>query len=201
MNVKKGDSVTGGTAAATLVTAQKIAELSLNEVDAAKVKPGQKATLGFDAVEGLSIAGAVSDIDTIGTVSQGVVTYVVKIGLDTEDGRVKPGMSVSAAIIIDVKQDVLTVPSSAVKTQGNASYVELFDAPLPQANGTQGSLSAVLPRRQDVEIGLSSDTETEIISGVKEGDEVVSRTITAKTATAAAPSLFGGGGGARGLGR
>jgi HlyD family secretion protein len=200
MNVKKGDSLTSGTAVATLVTAQKIAELSLNEVDVAKVKVGQKATLTFDAIEGLSIAGAVSDIDTIGTVSQGVVTYTVKIGFDTQDDRVKPGMSVSAAIITDIKQDVLTVPSSAVKTQGNANYVEMFDTPLPQTAGTQGSLSAVPPRQQNVAVGLSSDTDTEIVSGLKEGDEVVSRTITAKTTTTAtAPSLFGGGG-TRGLG-
>jgi HlyD family secretion protein len=202
ISLKKGDSVTSGTAVATLVTEQKIAELSLNEVDVAKVKTGQKATLTFDAIEGLSMTGAVSDIDTIGMVSQGVVTYAVKIAFDTQDDRVKPGMSVSAAIITDVKQDVLTVPSSAVKTQGNSSYVEMFDAPLAQPTGTQGSLSAIPPRQQNVQVGLSSDTETEIISGAKEGDEVVSRTITAKTTTtAAAPSLFGGGGGSRGLGR
>jgi HlyD family secretion protein len=201
INVKKGDSLTNGTTVATLVTAQKIAEVSLNEVDVAKVKVGQKATLTFDAIEGLSISGAVSDIDTIGTVSQGVVTYTVKIGFDTQDERVKPGMSVSAAIIIDMKQDVLTVPSSAVKTQGDASYVEMFDAPLVQSTGTQGSLSVVPPRQQNVQVGLSSDMETEIVSGLKEGDEVVSRTITAKTTTAAtAPSLFGGGGGTRRIG-
>lgn len=195
ISAKKGDSVTGGTSVATLVTAQQIAELSLNEVDVAKVKVGQKATLTFDAIEGLSISGAVSDIDTIGTVSQGVVTYTVKIGFDTQDERVKPGMSVSAAIIIDVKQDVLTVPSSAVKTQGDASYVEMFDAPLVQSTGTQGSLSVVPPRQQNIQVGLSGDMETEIVSGLKEGDEVVSRTITAKTTTVAtAPSLFGGGG-------
>lgn len=202
MSVKKSDAITSGTAVATLVTAQKIAEVSLNEVDVAKVKVGQKTTLTFDAIEGLSISGAVSDIDTLGTVSQGVVTYTVKIGFDTQDERVKPGMSTSAAIIIDVKQDVLTIPSAAVKTQGNASYVEMFDTPLPQSTGTQGSLSAVPPRQQNVETGLSSDTETEIVSGLKEGDEVVSRTITGKTTAtpATAPSLFGGGGGTRRIG-
>ena len=48
----------------------------------------------------------VAEIDTIGTVSQGVVTYNVKIGLDTQDERVKSGMSVSAVIVLNVRPDV-----------------------------------------------------------------------------------------------
>ena len=99
-----------------LITKQKIAEISLNEVDAAKVKVGQKVTLTFDAIDGLSITGEVSEIDALGTVSQGVVTYGVKIAFDTQDERVKSGMSVSAAIITDVKQNVLLVPNAAVKS-------------------------------------------------------------------------------------
>ena len=74
----------------------------------------------------------------------------------------------------------------------------MFAAPMPQDQGAQGIISAVAPRRQPVETGLSNDTSTEIISGLKEGDQIVTRTIsgvtTAKTATAA-PSIFGGGGG------
>ncbi len=199
LSVKKADSITSGTVVATLITKQKIAEISLNEVDVAKVKVGQKVTLTFDAIDGLSIAGEVLEIDTVGTVTQGVVTYNVKLGFDTQDDRIKPGMSVSAAIITDVKQDVLVVPNSAVKSQGNTHYVEMFDTPLAQDLSTQGVPSVVLPRQQVVEIGLSNDTSTEIISGLKEGDQVVARTITAITATTQqAPSLFGAPGGNRG---
>ena len=78
VNVKIGDAV-GGSAIATIVTKQQIAELSLNEVDAAKIKLGQKAIMTFDAIDGLEITGRVADLDTIGTVSQGVVTYNFKI--------------------------------------------------------------------------------------------------------------------------
>ena len=95
------------------------------------------------------------EIDTIGTVSQGVVTYNVKIGFDTQDERVKPGMSVSTDIITDVRQDVLMVPNSAIKS---SSYVEAL------ANGQ--------PVREPVEIGLSNNTMTEIISGLNEGDKI-----------------------------
>lgn len=193
LNVKKGDPVSTATSVATLITTQKIAQVSLNEVDVAKIKVGQKVTLTFDAIDGLTIAGEVSDIDTVGTVSQGVVTYTVTIAFGTQDDRVKSGMSVSAAIITNVKQDVLMVQNSAVKTQTNAHYVELFDTPLVSAatSTSAGVPSKAAPRQQSVEIGLSNDTTTEIISGLSEGQQIVTRTIagTASTATQA-PSIF-----------
>lgn len=202
VSVKKEAPVSTGTAIATLVTHQRLAQISLNEIDAAKVKQDQKATLTFDAVDGLSITGQVAEIDTIGTVTQGVVTYNVKILFDTQDERIKPGMSVSAAIITKVKQDAFIVPNSAVKSRGNNHYVEIFDTALPQSQGNQGVTSSALPRQQKVGVGLSNDTSTEIISGLKEGDQIVVRTIAPSTTTnptAQAPSLFGVPGGGRAL--
>jgi HlyD family secretion protein len=197
VGVKKYDSASSGTVIATLITSQKIAEVSLNEVDASKIKVGQKATLTFDAIENLTITGSVSEVETIGTVSQGVVTYNIKISFDTQDDRVKSGMSVSASIITDVKQDVLTVPNSAIKnyTDGS-SYVEMFSNPLVSVAGTQGTPSKDAPNKVPVEIGLANDNLTEIKSGIKEGDQVVARTITTtQTATkTTTTSLFGGGG-------
>jgi RND family efflux transporter MFP subunit len=205
VNVKRGDSVSSGTAIGTLIAKQKIAQISLNEIDAAKTTIGQKATLTFDAVDGLSISGIVGEIDTIGTVTQGVVTYIVKISFDTQDQRIKAGMSVNASIITDVKSDVLTVPNSAVKTRGDTHYVQMFDSPLPAPlTGVQGSPSAAAPREQPVEIGISNDTTTEILSGLSEGESVVTKTISGATTATPAPSaasILGGnrgGGGFRG---
>ncbi|HEV7702384.1 MAG TPA: efflux RND transporter periplasmic adaptor subunit [Candidatus Paceibacterota bacterium] len=196
VDIKKSDSVSASTAAATLITAQQLAEISFNEVDVAKIKLGQKATLTFDAIPDLTISGIVGDIDAIGAVSQGVVTYNVKISFDTQDERVKPGMSVSAEIITNMKQNVLVVPNSAIKSQNGTSYVESFDAPLvPPTDGLIGTISKIAPNKIPVEVGLSNDSESEIISGVTEGDEIVSRTIqSSATTAAAAPSLFGGSG-------
>ncbi|MFH0873345.1 MAG: efflux RND transporter periplasmic adaptor subunit [Candidatus Komeilibacteria bacterium] len=201
VEAKKGDSASSGTTIATLITQQKIAEISLTEVDAVKVKVGQKATLTFDAIDGLSITGEVVEVDSLGTVSQGVVSYTVKIAFDTQDDRVKSGMSSSAAIVNAMSQDVLTVPNGAIKTSGSTSYVEMFDSPLADSTGSQGALSATAPKQVTVEIGLADDTNTEITSGLNEGDQVVSRTISStsssKTTTkSTTPSLFGGGGGA-----
>jgi len=193
VNIKKGNTVSTSTVVATLITKTQLAEISFNEVDVAKIKIGQKATLTFDAIPDLTISGVVADIDTLGTVSQGVVTYIVKISFDTQDERIKPSMSVSAAVITDIKQDVLVVPNSSLKSQGGISYVENFDAPLaPPTAGAIGSIAKIAPNKIIVEVGLSNDSQSEIISGIKEGDEIVTRTILPTTAaTATAPSLFG----------
>jgi len=169
IKVKKGDSVSSGTILASVITKQKIAEISLNEVDAAKVKVDQKATLTFDALPDLTISGRVSEVETVGEVSQGVVSYGVKIALDTEKAEIKPGMSVTADIITDAKQDVLLVPNSAVQSQQNENFVQVME------NNT--------PRSQQVEIGLVNDTNTEIVSGLKEGDIVVTSTISSTQTT------------------
>ncbi len=200
VNVKKGDSISAGTSVATLITTTQLAEISMNEVDVAKIKIGQKATLTFDAVPDLSVTGVVAEIDSVGTVSQGVVTYNVKISFDTQDVRIKPSMSVSAAIITNIKQDVLVAPNSAIKSQNGQSYVEEFTSPLPlPTDGGIGSISKVAPTKIPVEVGLSNDSETEIVSGINEGDEIVVRTIapTVAKTTTAAPSLFGSPGGNR----
>ncbi|MFA6407346.1 MAG: efflux RND transporter periplasmic adaptor subunit [Candidatus Paceibacterota bacterium] len=197
LNVEKGDDISSGGSIATFITKQRLAQITLNEVDIAKVKVGQKATLTFDAVSDLSIVGKVTNIDTLGTATQGVVNYAVQVGFDTEtDTRVKPGMSVSTSIITDVKQDVLVVPNSAIKVRDTEYYVDTLNI---QSAGTQGIASSIPPTGKIVVIGIANDTETEIISGLSEGENVVTRTITAQTTAtqATAPSLFGGGGGVR----
>jgi HlyD family secretion protein len=211
INAKRGDSVSAGTVVATLITKQRLAEISLNEVDVSKIKLGQKATLTFDAVEGLSISGEVVEIDSVGTVSQGVVTYTVKISFDTQDERVKPGMSVTAAIIVEAKPDVLLVPNSAIKSQGDTNYVEMPDeSEVDTALANSGGVILKKPlRRQLIEIGAANDEFTEVISGLSPGDAVITRTIQpnqTQTQTLSAqsgfriPGLPGGGGGFRGGG-
>lgn len=178
-----GDSA--GSSVATIVSTGSVASLSLNEVDAAKVKLNDKATLTFDAIEGLTLTGTVAEIDPVGTVSQGVVSYDIKIQFTTQDARVKPGMTVNAAIQTAVHPDVLTVPSSAVKTQNGQSYVLAFVPALPDATSSSPVTSATAPTQIPVETGISDDTTVEILSGLTEGEQIVVRTISsgAKTTT------------------
>ncbi len=180
-DVAKGDTVSNGTTVATLITKQKIAEISLNEVDAAQVKVGQKTILTFDAVSDLTITGEVAEIDTLGTVSQGVVSYDAKITFDTQDERIKSGMSVSASIITNVKTDVLMAPNAAVKSQNDADYVEMptdQNLQTPTAANSTGITLSQPTKRQIVTIGIANDTYTEIVSGLNEGDLIIKSTTT-----------------------
>lgn len=195
---KVGATASG--ALATIITNQKVATISLNEVDIAKIKLGQKVTLMFDAIDTLTITGEVSEIDSSGAVSQGVVSYGVKISFDVSDDRVKPGMSTSGSIITDVAKDTLIVPNSAIKNQNGATFVQVFEAPLTDSSGdSQGSPSIVPPKQIEVVIGLIDDTNTEIISGLKEGDIVVTKIIAGSTVSTngATPSLINAVGGGR----
>ncbi len=191
----KGETASGSLA--TLVTSQQIAQLSVNEVDAAKIAAGQKATLTFDAIEGLTLTGRVLSVDSVGTVSQGVVSYTVKIGLDTQDSRVKPGMTVNAAIITDTRIGVLAVPTSAVKTTGGRTYVLVFD-PAIETTGTTYS-GAQAPREAAVTTGISDDTSVEITSGLTGGEQIVVRSSTAAQTTTSSTSRTQGGFGGPGL--
>lgn len=163
VKAKKHDSVSAGAILANIITHQKIAEITLNEIDVAKIKIGQKANITFDALEDLNITGEVIEADTLGTTTQGVVTYGVKIAFDAQDDRIKPGMSLSTEIITSAKQNILVVPSSAIKQNSDMSYVQI--------------LSANIASAISVQIGLSNDTMTEILDGLKQGDIIVTQTI------------------------
>jgi len=188
VSVKKGDTISSGTSAITFITQTEVTSISLSEEDITKVQLGQKAVLTFDAISGLSIAGKVTEIDTIGTVSQGVVSYNVQITFTTQDARVKPGMSVNANIITAVEQNVLTVPNSAVKTKNGAYYVLVAAQKqnLSSSSASQGFVLTPAPVQKTVKIGVADSTNTEITSGLSAGDQVVTRTISGSTATAAA---------------
>lgn len=195
-----GDQASAGTALLTLFTKNgRIAEITMNEVDATNIKPGQKATLTFDAIPDLTIAGTVSQIDGEGTVSQGVVSYGVTIAFETNDERIKPGMSVSANIVTLAKTDVLLVPSSAIQTAANGLALAQT---LPGASGDDavspaGVTSDEAPQALPVQTGASNDQETEITDGLNEGDLVIVRTIqpvmaSTQRTTGSFPGLGGG---------
>jgi hypothetical protein len=241
----------GSTVIATISSNRKITTIPLNEVDAVKVQKGDRVKLTFDALSDLTIDAEVIDVDLVGTASQGVVTYNVKIAFEGTDPRVRAGMSVDSSIITKEKSGVLVVPSSAVKSQGQRKYVEVIDdqSAIDSATATvsrstnsgQNNVAATFnrtirfssttrgqmasstlknpgtssmtngtrqnqvvtvstktaPRQVTVVVGDSDDTNTEIISGLEEGQRVVTRTIMGGSTTAStqAPSIFNSFGG------
>lgn len=185
VSLTKGQTVSSGATAAILVGNQQFADIAFNEVDVAKIHLGDRATATFDAVPDLMVTGRVTSIDQIGTVSSGVVNYTVRVVFDTNDTRIKSSMSTSIVITTASHTDVLTVPNSAIKTSNGSSYV-LIATSETDPNPTQ----------QSVEVGLTDDTNAEIISGLTEGQSIVTKTTTASTkTTTAAPSILGAVGG------
>ncbi|HPN96900.1 MAG TPA: efflux RND transporter periplasmic adaptor subunit [Candidatus Moranbacteria bacterium] len=156
------------------------AQVQINEVDIANVIIGQEATLTFSAIDGLTATGKVEQMDSLGTLSSGVVTYNVTISFDSLDSRIKPEMSVSADIITAVKQNAIVVPNSAIKTQNGKNYVEILN------NGN------AVPNQATVQTGASNNTSTEIISGVNVGDKVVTQTKNSASASSTSSNSRGG---------
>ncbi len=194
VNAQIFDSVSNGTVLATIITNQQLAEISLNEIDVAEIKVGQKVSLAFDAVDELSLTGQVYEVDTIGTVSQGVVNYTVKISLDSQDSRIKPGMSVTASIITDSKLNVLVIPTSAIKISQGVNYVEIPDDTEIPAQISNTSISLQKPFvKQQIEVGSSSGTYSEILNGVVEGDKIVLRTVSGQSPTGQGTNQSAGG--------
>jgi RND family efflux transporter MFP subunit len=204
VNIKNGDDLSKLSSGSSRTVPIIIGDLStmkaqvqVNEVDIANVTIGQKAMMTFSGIDGLTVSGKVEKMDSIGTLSSGVVTYNVTIGFDTLDPRIKPEMSVSANIITDVKQDAITVPNSALKSQGNNTYVQVLN---------DGSTT---PTQVTVQTGIANNTDTEITSGINAGDKVVTQTINSTSSTSSTsttsssrssgsairlPGLSGGGG-------
>ncbi|MDR3581674.1 MAG: efflux RND transporter periplasmic adaptor subunit [Candidatus Pacebacteria bacterium] len=191
VDVSVGDAADTNTVIATIITPEQIAKISLNEVDAAQVKIGDIATITFNALPGVTATGTVSQIDTIGTVTQGVVSYSAKIVFDAADQGVKPGMSVSATVATGKDTAVLLVPNSAVLSVGSNSTVQVLDGVTGAKDGATISLTTA-PHSVTVQIGDSDNSNTVITSGLTEGELIVTHTVTGATKTSSG-GLFGGG--------
>lgn len=177
-------SSSSNTASSAVMVIGNFSNLSLktqvSEVDIPKIKIGQKVTITLDALPDKTFVGEVVSADTIGINSSGVVTYNVVINFIAPSSEIHPGMSGSASIQIDRKDNVLSVPSSAVQTLNGESYVRV----LKNGNITQ------VP----VETGISSDTNTEIASGLSEGDTIVTSIINQTTSSQGSSPFSGLGG-------
>jgi len=184
-------STTNSRSSSTIATIQTdgnttpAATFDLSEVDAPKVQEGQEATITLDAFPGKTFTGKVIGVNHQGVVSSGVVNYPVTIQLDSNYPGIATNMSATANIIVDSKPDVLLVPNAAVQTTNGQSTVRVLK---------NGQVTSV-----PVEVGEASDSQTQITSGLSEGDTVVVSILTSQTgsSTGTSPfsrSLFGGGG-------
>jgi HlyD family secretion protein len=160
-----GSSTSGTTTSSGLITLVDDSTLSIDvniaEADIAKVTPGQRARATFTALTNQGIPGRVTAVAPKATVSSNVVSYVATVALDGEARTdVKTGMTATVAIVTASKQDVLVVPNRLLQGQGQQRSVSVL------FKGAQFNTPVV--------IGLVGDSTSEVVSGLAEGDVVVS---------------------------
>ncbi|HEY1969419.1 MAG TPA: HlyD family efflux transporter periplasmic adaptor subunit [Pseudonocardia sp.] len=154
------------------------------ESDAAKVQPNQKVQVTFDAIPDLQLPGTVLSIAPNGVNISGVTNYYATILLTGTDPRLKAGQTAEASVVTNSLDNVLVVPNSAVIKQGASSYVNV-----PGPNGQ--------PTRQQFTPGAVGDDNTQVLSGLSEGQEILLPQAGGGTGTGTVNrgSTGGGGGG------
>ncbi len=168
-NVDEGSSVIamssayGGTSLMTLADVSRMHfEGDVDESDVAKIEAGMPAKVFVDAYPDTTFEGVLTRIAPQGLKQEGVVNFKVEAELSGESTIMKTGMSADVQLVLDSREDVLTLPEGAIIYEGDSTFVETVDA------GADGGKTRV-----PVEVGLSDGIKTEILDGIDEGTEVV----------------------------
>jgi len=136
----------------------------------------------FPALPTTQVAAHVIAIDTTSTVVSNVVTYSATLALDNPASGIKPGMSTNVTVVVAMVNNVLHVPTSAVRGNGTTATVAVMKS------GKQSSAP--------VTVGVRGDQDVEISSGLADGDVVVvsSGSTSRASTTGTGVSRVGGGG-------
>jgi HlyD family secretion protein len=170
-DVEIGDAVSSilvlGSTATLVMTEGDVNEVyvdgKVDEADIAHVYLGQPARIKVESFRDRTFNGKVTKISPMGVEKDNVTTFEVRVSINNPGGELKALMTANAEILLDEHKGVLTVPENAVvyDNQKNAS-VEIPDK--RQKDGA---------RKVPVTVGLSNGSVTEVVSGLKEGDQVV----------------------------
>jgi HlyD family secretion protein len=170
-DVEIGDAVSSilvlGSTATLVMTEGDINEVyvqgKVDEADIAHVYMAQPARIKVESFRDRVFQGKVTKIAPLGVEKDNVTTFEVRVSIDNPGGELKANMTANAEIILDEHKGVLMVPESAVMydNQKNAS-VEI-----PDKKQKEGK------RKVPVKVGISNGSVTELLSGLKEGDQVV----------------------------
>jgi HlyD family secretion protein len=225
--VEEGQTVAASFNTPTLFTivndlTQMEVQTSVDEADIGKVKQGQRVEFTVDAYSDLKFEGKVSEVRLQPTTTNNVVTYSVILSAPNPDKKLMPGMTASATIYIDEKQNTLILSGKAMRFTPGTAYLQKMFANMPAgarpqgapsgeagqgnamaANGAQSSVGQSMPsgtmpqggfgsfkapdgskmvwikdgkggiRPNRVTVGIDNGTDVEILSGLKEADEVV----------------------------
>jgi HlyD family secretion protein len=184
VDIKEGETVIAGTmnipGATMMVIAdpsETLTEVQVDEADIAQVREGQRADIFSAAYPDTPLSGTIQSIATTArqTPGQASLSFLVKILLDEQDTMViRPGMSVRADIYTQSSEETLAVPVQAVlydeDTDEDSTARDREKSEQTYVFVIEGGKAV----RKDVEIGISSDSDQEISSGLKEGEIVIS---------------------------
>jgi len=172
--VDEGQTVNANTTSPTLVKLANLDKMlvkaEISEADVVHVAAGQKVSFTILGEPDNAFAATVRDIepapseiedsDTIST--DEAIYYNGILEVDNPDHVLRIGMTTQVSVVLDEALDVLTVPAAALNTDAEGQrFVMVYDA-------TSGA-----EKMQPVEVGLNDKVTAEIISGVSEGDWVV----------------------------
>jgi len=163
VNIKAGELVGAGAQPAVVVAdlSRYHINITVDEIDIAKVKIGQEVNITLDSLPGVEVKGKVSRISPTSRLVNGVVSYDVRVDIEPTEAELRSGMTANASIVLERRSGVLLAPNWAIRRDRNTgkSFLTL-------QVGDQ--LTEV-----EVQTGLRNDTFSEILSGAKAGDVVV----------------------------
>ena len=146
----------------------------IDEADIGGVKEGQRVTFTVDAFPDDTFEGAVTQVRQEATTESNVVTYEVVISAPNADLKLKPGLTANVTIFTMEKNDVLAVPSKALRFVPNEMLLQkgqtIDDCEGDHKLWTQ---EGNVFKAHKVEIGTANGVMTEILSGISEGTEVL----------------------------
>ena len=170
-DVEIGDAVSSilvlGSTATLVMTEGDTSEVyvqgKVDEADIAHVYLGQPARIKVESFRDRLFSGKVTKIAPMGVEKDNVTTFEVRVSINNPGGELKANMTANAEILLDEHKGVLTVPENAViyDNQKNASVQ------VPDKHQKEGF------RKVPVTVGLSNGSVTEIVSGLKSGDQVI----------------------------
>lgn len=164
VNVAPGESVSAAAPVVLIDVSRFLVKVTVDEVDIARVQPGQPVEVLVDAL-GATLPGTVLRLEPLPRNDNSVTAYQVTVEIDPAGAALKPGMTASATIIADRRENVISVPAAAVRTVNGQSMVSVVVG--------EGRERRIEDR--PVEIGLRTGERVEIRSGLAEGEQVVIR--------------------------
>jgi len=136
-------------------------EALVDESDIGKIKLNQKVSFTVDAYPDKTFAGKVATISNKANVQQNVVYYTVLIDVESPEGLLKPTMTARVSVHVGERNNVLIVPTLAIKDSKGQRFVQVL------RNG------ATQPEAVKIVTGLSSEDRIEVVSGLQQGDTIV----------------------------